>query len=283
MKNKFFKAIGILLIVGFTSIVGASVYEGVQAGNTVGTESAYHQNNSDMLALMAVCALAIPAIHSMRMTSVLGFKNIVARPDGGIVTDLQNFLIEYLNKYGQEETRKAIGAGKIFFDPITYYIRYVVTGLSGKQKILGEGTTKVVGTTNFNLGYLPKFTNFAFNKIGVSGVDDATSASVAAYALTGWSSVRGTVDKAIGNGELIISSARNTIFENPIAPFLREASSTAGPIGNLDYELEQPRVLKENELVEIEVNFGSNTVASTAAHTFGIEVRLTGVQVRLRG
>lgn len=209
-------------------------------------------------------------------------KNLVARPDGGVVTDLQNFLIGYLEKYGQAETQKAIASGKVFFDPIQYYIRFDITGLSGKQRILSEATQKIMGATNFNLGYLPKFTNFAFNKVGVSYVDDATGAAVAAKALTGWTSVRSSVDKAVANGEIIISSAKNTILEHPIAPFLREAANTSGTIGGSDFELEQPRVLKENELVEIEINL-PNTVPSVAAHTYGIEVRLTGVQVRLRG
>src|SRR5688572_17639973 len=126
MKNKIFKSIGVLLLVGFLFTVGASAVEQVRANNTTGTESAYHQDNSDMFALITICAIAIPAIHSMRMTTSLGFKNLVARPDGGVVTDLQNFLMSYLSKYGQDETKKAIDQGKIFFDPVVYYIRYAI-------------------------------------------------------------------------------------------------------------------------------------------------------------
>jgi hypothetical protein len=283
MKNKFVsKFIGILLIVGFAFVAGGSIVENYKANHTTGIESQSHSDNANVLGLIAIAAIMIPAVNAMRMTPSLGIKNLVTRPDGGVITELQNFLTNYLEKYGQGETQKAISQGKIFFDPIVYYIRYDITGLSGKQRILGESTSKVMGATNFNLGYLPKFTNFAFSKIGISYVDDATGASVAAKALTGWTSVRSSVDKSVANGEIIISSAKNTILEHPIAPFLREAANTAGTIGGSDYELEQPRVLKENELVEIELNL-PNTVPSVAAHTYGIEVRLTGVQVRLRG
>jgi hypothetical protein len=283
MKNKFIsKFIGILLIAGFAFVAGGSMVESYKADHSIGMERQAHSDNAQTLALIAVAAVMIPAVNAMRMTTSLGVKNLVTRPDGGVVTELQNFLTNYLEKYGQGETKKAIGEGKIFFDPIVYYIRYDITGLSGKQRIVSEATQKVMGATNFNLGYLPKFTNFAFNKIGVSYVDDATGASVAAKALTGWSSVRSSVDKSVANGEIIISSAKNTILEHAIAPFLREAANTQGTIGGSDYELEQARVLKENELVEIEINL-PNTVPSVAAHTYGIEVRLTGVQVRLRG
>lgn len=233
-------------------------------------------------ALVALVGVVAPGINSF--SSVLGLKNIVAVSDEHgsttYMTHLQNYLRSYLLSSANDQTRAKIAAGGIAFDPITYYIRYVITGLSGKQKILSETTQKLVGATNFNLGQLPKFTNFAWNKIGIAYVDEATGA-VAAQALTGWTNVRGSTDFSVANGEIIVTSSNRTILETPIAPFLREAANTNNTICEGDYELDQFRLFKENEIVYVELNMGGNTVPSVAGHTYGIEVRFSGVQARL--
>lgn len=208
-------------------------------------------------------------------------KAILGRPDGSFVTVLQNFLLEFLaSDNAAQGTQKAVDLGRLIFNPITYYIRYVITGQgAGKVKILSENTQKAVGITNFNLGQLPKFTNFAWNRIGIRYVDDAATPASIKDAV-GWTNVVGSIDKSVANGELLINKNGSPVFENPIAPFLFQAAPTAGTLLETSAELDQIRVFRENELVSIEVNL-SNVVPSVANHVYGIEVALHGLECKL--
>jgi len=197
------------------------------------------------------------------------------------VTVLQNFLMDFLNKEANADFQDAVAKNRIFFDTVTYYIRFVVTGLNGRKQLVDETTQKLVGASNFNLGYLPKFVFFAFNKVSVKYTDDSSGAGVAAKDLIGWTGVRVSVDKSVSNSELIISNGGSVILEEPTAKFLHDVAPTTGPIGETGYELDQPRILRSNELVKIELNL-ANTVPSTAGHTFGVEVMLHGLQTRLK-
>lgn len=181
-------------------------------------------------------------------------------------------------------TTEAIRSGAISFDPISYYIRAIITGQSGKQKILGQFTQNLIGVTNFpNAAQLPQYYNFCFDRIAVRYASTNT-ANAAATAITGWSSVRGSMPAALANGELVISSNRNTIVETPIADFTSVASITAG--GERDFDggvLEKPRFFLEMLQIEVELNYANGqTVPSTANNTYAVEIMFYGVQARLK-
>lgn len=181
-------------------------------------------------------------------------------------------------------TQKVIGEGGISFDPITYYIRYVITGASGRQKILGQSTIQIDGITNFpNAATLPQFYNFCFDRIAVRYAT-TNSANANAAAITGWSSVRGNMPAALGNGHLLVSSNKNTILETPISDFTSVAAITGG--GERDYDgglLEKPRFFLELINAEIELVYASGqTVPSAANNTYAVEVAFHGVQARLK-
>lgn len=181
-------------------------------------------------------------------------------------------------------TQKAITEGAISFDPISYYIRFTITGLSGRQKILGSNTLINTGITNFpNGAVLPQYYNFCFDRIAVRYAVTA-SASANAAAVTGFSSVRGSMPAALGNGEIVISSNRNTIVETPIADFTSVAAITGG--GERDYDggiLEKPRFFLELLQIECELNLATGqSVPSAANNTYTVEVMFYGVQARLK-
>jgi hypothetical protein len=181
-------------------------------------------------------------------------------------------------------TLQAIRKGAISFDPVSYYIRAIITGQSGKQKIVGQSTLNSVGVTNFpNAAQLPQYYNFCFDRVAVRYAV-AASANASAAAITGWSSVRGSMPAALGNAELIISSNRNTIVETPISDFTSVAAITAG--GERDYDggvLEKPRFFLEMLQIEVEINYASGqTVPSAANNTYAVEVMFYGVQARLK-
>lgn len=181
-------------------------------------------------------------------------------------------------------TRQAIEQGAISYDPISYYMRAVITGLSGKQKIISASTLNVLGITNLpNGAALPQYYNFCFDRIAVRyAVANTAGANVAA--ITGWSSIRGNMPAALGNGELIISSNRNTIVETPISDFTSVAAITGG--GERDYDggvLEKPRFLLEMLQIEAELNLAQGQSIPPANNTtYAVELMMYGVQARLK-
>lgn len=195
-------------------------------------------------------------------------------------TRAQKALFEYLEQKSQGQTRQALAKGALVFDPITYYIRFAITGLSGRQQIVSEGTVKQVGITNFDRGLLRQYYNFCFDRISVRY---ATGNSVTT-ALGGldYSSVRaGAMAPALHNGELIVIQNKNTIIETPVMDFVSAAAITGGGLRNFDGGvLEAPKVLEENKQVELWIAF-AGTVPSATNTIYGVEVALQGVQARI--
>jgi len=181
-------------------------------------------------------------------------------------------------------TSQAIMQGAVSYDPISYYIRAIVTGASGRLKIVGANTLQNTGITNLpNGATLPQYYNFCFSRIAVRYAV-AASASANAAAITGWSSVRSSMPAALGNGHLIVSSNRNTIVETPIADFTSVAAITGG--GERDFdggELEKPRFFLELIQIEVELDLAtSQTIPSAANNTYAVEIMFQGVQARLK-
>lgn len=181
-------------------------------------------------------------------------------------------------------TAGAIAGGGISFDPVTYFIRYVVTGGSGTQKFLSASTQFLDGATNFpNGATLPQYYNFCFDRIAVR-YTTTNSANAVAQAMTGWSSVRSSMPAALGNGTLRIRSNRNTIVETPVSDFTSVAAITGG--GERDYDgglLEKPRFFLELLNLEAEFTYASGqSIPSAANNTYAVEVMFYGVQARLK-
>lgn len=182
------------------------------------------------------------------------------------------------------QTIAAIMQGGISFDPISYYIRYNVTGLSGRQTIVGATTLEIVGVTNFpNGATLPQFYNFCFDRIALRYAV-ATSANANVASINGWSSVRGSMPAALANAELIIQSNNNTIVQTPVSDFTSVASITGGGEKGYDGgELAKPRFFLEQIAPQIDIQFAQGqTMPSAANNTYAIELMFYGVQARLK-
>jgi hypothetical protein len=181
-------------------------------------------------------------------------------------------------------TQKIIDQGGISFDPITYYIRAIITGQSGRQQIVNNSLIQITGITNIpNGGSLPQFYNFCFDRIAVRYAVQ-TAATANAASMVGFSSVRGSMPAALGNGHLIVSSNQNKILETPVSDFTSVAAITGG--GERDYDggaLEKPRFFLELINIEVELAFSTNQVVPSAANnTYAVEVCFYGVQARLK-
>jgi hypothetical protein len=179
-------------------------------------------------------------------------------------------------------TQQAIEQGAISFDPVSYYIRYDITGLSGNQKFISAATLKVLGTTNLpNGASLQQYYNFCFDRIFVRTATTNT-ANTAINTVGGYTSVSASMDPAVRNGELIIRSNRNIIVETPVVDFVTEAAVTGG--GAREYAggiLEKPRFFLELLSIEAEIAL-AGTATATANTTTYLEVIFSGVQARLK-
>lgn len=181
-------------------------------------------------------------------------------------------------------TMNVIRQGGISFDPISYYIRAIVTGGAGTQTIVDNSLIQIVGVTNIpNGGSLPQFYNFCFDRIAVRYASTNTAGANVA-AMTGWSSIRSAMPAALGNGHLSIYSNQNKILETPVSDFTSVAAITGG--GERDYDggvLEKPRFMLELINLQIDLNYAKNQSMPPANNTsYAVEVMMYGVQARLK-
>lgn len=196
-------------------------------------------------------------------------------------TRAQKALFEYLQRKGQAQTDAALKSGALVFDPITYYIRYNITGLSGRQQIVSESTTKQVGVTNIDRGLLRQYYNFCLDKITVRYASANVVTFNTVQSIAGYSSVLSSMDPALRNGELVVIQNKNTIIETPIIDFGSAAAPTGGGARDFDGgDLQTPKVLEENKQLELWLSLGG-TVASATNTIYVVEVALQGVQARI--
>lgn len=261
----------------------------------VATVAALAIGNMEVAALGALGTLlsfAPSAMSSVAFLQIVPGKYVVTDPKTGMPTEVpymsraEKALYDQLITLGRANpvTQNIIAQGGISFDPISYYIRAIVTGQSGRQKIVGANLIQIDGITNFpNAAALPQFYNFCFDRIAVRyAVNNTLNANAAA--ISGWSSVRGSMPAALGNGHLLVSSNKNTILETPISDFTSVAAITGG--GERDYDggaLEKPRFLLELINAEVEIVYATGQVMPPAnTTTYGVEVMFYGVQARLK-
>jgi len=241
--------------------------------------------------LLIACADSVPAKVSAAFFNVVPGKYMVPRDlnayeEVPMMSRAEKALFDQLItlKRANPVTDVVIGQGGISFDPISYYIRAIVTGGAGTQTIVDNSIIQTIGITNIpNGAALPQFYNFCFDRIAVRYASVNTAAANVA-AMTGWSSIRSAMPAALGNGHLVIYSNQNKILETPVSDFTSVAAITGG--GERDYDggvLEKPRFFLELINMQIDLSYAKNQVMPSAANnTYAVEVMLHGVQARLK-
>jgi len=198
------------------------------------------------------------------------------------MTRAEKALFDYLRSKSNAVTYDAIQSGSISFDPISYYMRFNITGLTGIQPIVSANTLFSRGITNFpNGATLPQYYNFCFDRIAVRYAVVA-SASASPSSTSGYSTVASSMDPALRNGNLIVQSNRNDIVNTPVVDFLSAAAVTGG--GSREYDggiLEKPRFFLEQLQIDVKVDL-PGVIPSAANNTYLIEVVFSGVQARLK-
>lgn len=199
------------------------------------------------------------------------------------MTRAEKALYDYLTKgKANSITYEAILSGAVSFDPISYYMRADITGLSGRQTIVGPSTNYALGVTNFpNQAVLQQYYNFCFDRIAVRYIVVA-AADATPQSSAGYSSVATSMAAGLRNGELIVLSNRNTIVETPISDFVSAAAVTGGGVREFDGGiLEKPRFFLEQLQIQVDLNL-ADTIPSAANNTYLVEVVFSGVQARMK-
>jgi hypothetical protein len=231
---------------------------------------------------IAVPLVASAFLNSYKTANANFYSFIPASLAGPAFTRAQKYLLDWLAQFGNDVTKKAVASGSIVWDPITYYIRYAITGLSGRQKILGSATSKVDGVCNLDKGQLPQYYNFCYDRIAVRyGSTNTANSTVQNFA--GYSSVLSSMDAALRNAELIVSLNQEIQVKTPIIDFGAEAAITGGAgVSNVGGELATPKVWVEQLQIEAEILFPNSTTVASAVNTFYFaEVAFMGIQARL--
>lgn len=201
-----------------------------------------------------------------------------------VVSRAQKTLLDFFNSdRANAVTKDALKRGAIIWNPVSYYIRANVVGLSGRQKLLGSATSKVLGICNLDKGILPQYYNFCYDRLVVRYVSSNTLANNTNVAtLAGFSSVQSAMDDAVRNGEIIVSLNRFVQLETPVVDFVSAAAITGGGVRDFDGGLlESPKIWEENLQVEVELNL-PQAVDATANFTNAVEIVFSGIEARLR-
>jgi len=234
---------------------------------------------------VAATAMAPEAGAIVMVAGITILPAMIAGPNGQEVppfTRAQKKMYDFLRMKGNAITLEALQSGALKWDNISYYIRSIITGLSGRKTILNASTSQVVGVCNLDKGQLPQYYNFAYDRVEVAEAINNTSASLAVTALTSFSSVQSSMDAGLRNGELIVMSNRQVQVETPITDFTSKTAVSGG--GAKEYDggaLDDPQVWEELLQIQVDLNF-AQTIASEANTTYAVDVTFRGVQARLR-
>jgi hypothetical protein len=197
-------------------------------------------------------------------------------------TRAQKFLFDYLNMKGNDITKKALNEGTLIWDPITYFIRAAITGLSGRQKIASQATSLAVGVTNLDKWVLPQYYNFCYDRIAVRYTTTTVSATDAVYSGAGYSSVLSSMAPGLRNGNLIVSMNQNIMLYSPVIDYGSQASVTGGGVRDFDGgELQTPQIFVENQNLTVELEFPV-VIPSATNTSYFVEVAFSGIQARIR-
>lgn len=262
MKNLriAFLSIALLTFIG----AGASTFDSLQKGNT--------EQAANSVAV-AFLALAAPAVAKSELSNVLGFM-------AGGITRGEQHLLDWLKESGRVDlnTYNDYMTGKLRLINAEFYVRKIITSLSGIQPIWDERTNKATGISNLHQARLDKGVNAVITNILVGYVTHATE--VDPKALNGYDSTISNFPAGLRNGHVIVKQD-GTILQDPI-PVSRcgsQADSTASQ-GKVDsFELKTPIILEEQKQIVVELDL---PVASFASNQHHVELFLLGSKTRVR-
>lgn len=175
------------------------------------------------------------------------------------------------------------------------YTKKLITALgSGIYQILLQSDTSTNGLRNINNAQLPKGNNFIFDEIHLKWAYIlSTATAICNVPYSGYTqevqwvtaSTVGTVNPwagaqinpALFNAEFEIKSGGNVLVNIPVSEIIKEAGGAG--IENTSagkYKLVIPKLIKELEIVEFNLKYGSGTLTAIAEDTY-IMVALKGL------
>lgn len=275
--NKYFsfrplqKIAGLVIAAMFISAIAICAVEDYNAKTSAGIEAVQHENNSDRALVVVLAMVAIPAIHSLRLTTSLGLQ----------WTRTEETLIEFLRgpRADKGAAEKYLSREYRFRD-YGLYRSLLIDGMNGIQKVWDSTVSKAIGITNVDRARLDKDITICIDTILVgyanSGGAGTDPSNIAGYdhVVTGW--VAGLV-----NAEISIYQDGNPLIDDlPLRLCGSMADSTFG-VGRAEgYLLKNPIILEGDKPFEVRVNFPQSIAAT---NTDFLRIDLLGVGTRKRG
>lgn len=283
LSRKINRLIGSLILVAVVGLVGAFAYTDYQADRTTGIEHVQYQSQSEMFGTLLVAAIAIPAIHSMRVSnSVLGFQKArVFVPELNYYVShaglaLWNFLSKSDEVSG--DTVDQLRKGNLKIVSFNASLKFIITSMSGNQEIFTSATQWRQGRIPeiFNNAQLPDGTNLAVSHIGLAYATDATA--TVPEGDVDYTRVPTAWPAAMANGELVIH--QNGIKERIEAKFAgSQANGTQASVEADGYEFEAPFILQEKKQIKLEFRFAAGQAISGTNNHF-LDICMIGAQIK---
>jgi hypothetical protein len=193
--------------------------------------------------------------------------------------------IEELATKGDVQIIDDIKSGKIQIRDHKIYIRRQLTG-GGIQDILRETNTKEAGITNIDKNRLPKGQYFMLKGISlaygtaVAAIPPASPIAIA-YTKINMPTHIPVIPFEVLNAELSLQvSGTKLIDELPIKDLFLEGSFEAVNEEKGIYLFEVPKLIPAEQIIQIQMNFGVNTLPVANDHY--VEVNLHGLVTNYR-
>ncbi len=257
----------LFLAVAFLSLVGSVV----SFADAVKKENTEQAMNSVVLGSLAIAA---PAVAGKEAFSALGMNG------GFSLTRVEQHLLAYLQSVGQVsgQTYQDYITGKLKFINANFYVRKLITGLSGTQVILDQRDVAKTGLTNLDRGKLEQGVNAAIDRIMIGYATDA--AIVDPINIKAYDSTVSNFPAGLRSAELILKQNGERLQDPIPATLCGSQQDSFMAVGKVDsYQLNTPIVLAENKQIVIELDL---PIASFAANQHFVEIFLFGSKTKVR-
>lgn len=247
------------------------------AGSVLAVADGVKKDNMEQVVnatALGFLAMAVPAVADRNV-----YKRTVAGFMGGGLSRDEETLLAFLEQSGNvdQNTLGAYRSGKLRFVDANYYLRKLISDLSGVQPMMDERLNKATGITNIHQGKLTKGENAVISQILVGY---ATDAAIVDPINKTYDSVVSSWPTGLANGHLIIKQDGAMVCDPiPLALCGSQADATSAR-GMVDSKkLRTPFILEEEKQIVIELDL---PLASFAANEHMVEIFLLGSKTRVR-
>lgn len=198
------------------------------------------------------------------------------------MTDQFNEAIDFLRtKSGvlTGQTQRDLRDGKLQLRDSSIVVRKKLSGGAGIVKILTSSDQKKNGEISISNGKLEAGVNQVVSAIRL-GYANATTASAKKAGQLTYANTQSGAPTALLNADLIVTQGGRNVVEIPCAKFFTAASATE--VGERFAPLDALALLKEDEPIEVHIQFPEDPDALSSGNDHFVEVILDGLATSRR-